>query len=89
MPCNVSTIDPEHKKKGGSDRRREELGEGKARGGGVDVTSAKRYHLWDNVKMGWGWWGGRGVGQGDITAQSSTSHGSAMTLENDHACRVL
>lgn len=32
---------------------------------------------------------GEGVGQGDITAQSLASHGSAVTLEREHACRVL
>lgn len=49
------------------------------------MTSAKRYHLWDNVKMGRGGGSGarrgRGGGAGRETgaAQSLASHGSAMT----------
>lgn len=30
----------------------------------MDVTSAKRYHLWDNAKMGREWRGGRRGGVG-------------------------
>ena len=78
LPCNVSTIDSGHKKKGGSDRRSEELEEDEAGEGGVDVTSAKRYHLWDNVKMGRGVVMGRGgggeVGQGGRQGQHKAWH---------------
>lgn len=76
MPCNVSTIDSGHKKRVDQTRRREELKEGLA-GGWWGVTWARRYQLWDNVKMG------KGVAGWDReTAQSLASHGSAMTLEN-------
>lgn len=52
LPCNVSTIDSGHKKRVDQTRTREELKEGLA--GGWGVTWAKRYQLWDNVKMGRG-----------------------------------
>ncbi len=84
MPCNVSTIDS-GQKKGGSDRRREELEEGRHEGGGCDIgQEVPPLGQCEDGEGVVGWKGG-----GDIAAQSLASHGSAVTLENDLVCEVL
>lgn len=85
LPCNVSTIDSEHKKRVDQTRRREELEEGMAggwRGGrhgprGTTFETMWRWGRGSRVEGGWGM----------ETTQRLVSHGSAMTLEN--VCGVI